>query len=94
MSQNAERVSLREITDANRPDIERLSVTPDQSNYVDSNAESFLEAADTPGACPWFRGVYAGDAPVGFVMISDGIPEGHPEYLGPYFLWRLMIDTQ
>ncbi|MEO8328828.1 MAG: GNAT family N-acetyltransferase, partial [Candidatus Nanopelagicales bacterium] len=40
------------------------------------------------------RGVYAGDTPVGFVMISDGIPDGYPEYLGPYFLWRLMIDTQ
>jgi diamine N-acetyltransferase len=71
-----------------------LSVTPEQSNYVASNAESLLEAAETPDACPWYRGVYAGDVPVGFVMISDGIPDGHPEYLGPYFLWRLMIDTR
>jgi diamine N-acetyltransferase len=31
---------------------------------------------------------------VGFVMISDGIPPGHPELLGPYFLWRLLIDTR
>jgi diamine N-acetyltransferase len=27
-------------------------------------------------------------------MISDGIPGGHPEYLGPYFLWRLLIDAR
>ena len=26
-------------------------------------------------------------------MISDGIPDGYPEYLGPYYLWRLLIDT-
>jgi diamine N-acetyltransferase len=87
-------VSLREITAANRREIEQLSVTPEQSSYVASNAESLLEAAETPDACPWYRGVYAGDVPVGFVMISDGIADGHPEYLGPYFLWRLMIDTR
>ena len=27
-------------------------------------------------------------------MLSDGIPPGHPEYLGPYFLWRLLIDAR
>ena len=26
-------------------------------------------------------------------MISDGIPDGHPEYLGPYYLWRLLVDA-
>ena len=87
-------VSLREITDADRDAIERLAVTPEQSAYVASNAESLLEAADTPDACPWYRGIYPGDVPVGFVMISDGIPASRTEYLGPYYLWRLMIDTR
>ena len=86
-------VSLREITDANRAAVERLAVAPEQEAYVAAVAESLLEAAATPLACPWYRAVYAGDEPVGFVMISDGIPEGHPEYLGPYFLWRLLIDA-
>ena len=94
MGMSADSVSLREITDANRGDIQRLKVTPEQANYVAANAESLLEAAATPNACPWYRAVYAGDVPVGFVMISDGIPDTHPEYLGPYFLWRLMIDTR
>jgi diamine N-acetyltransferase len=30
--------------------------------------------------------------PVGFVMISDGITVVNRDYLGPYFLWRLLID--
>jgi diamine N-acetyltransferase len=87
-------VSLREITDLNRHDVELLRVTSEQSDYVASNAESLLEAAATPDACPWYRAVYADEVLVGFVMISDGIPATSPEYLGPYFLWRLMIDTR
>jgi diamine N-acetyltransferase len=87
-------VSLREITDLNRGHVERLSVTPEQSDYVASNAESLLEADATPDARPWYRAVYSGEVPVGFVMISDGIPAERTEYLGPYFLWRLMIDTR
>jgi diamine N-acetyltransferase len=85
-------VSLREITVANRPEVEGLGVTSDQGNYVAGVAESLWEAAATPAACPWYRAVYLGVEPVGFVMISDGIPDGYPEYLGPYFLWRILID--
>ena len=87
-------IFLREITGANRPEVERLGVTSEQENYVAGVVESLVEAAATPAACPWYRAVYAGDEPVGFVMISDGIPDGHPEYLGPYFLWRLLIDAR
>jgi diamine N-acetyltransferase len=87
-------VWLREITDDNRYEVERLRVTADQESYVDGVADSLDEAAETPGACPWYRGVYRGPVPVGFVMISDGIPAGRPEYLGPYFLWRLLIDSR
>jgi diamine N-acetyltransferase len=94
VDENLGPVALREINDLNRGDIERLTVTPEQAEYVASNTESLLEAAATPNARPWYRAVYAGDIPVGFVMISDGISDTYPEYLGPYFLWRLMIDTQ
>jgi len=87
-------VRLQEITDANRPEVERVRVTPEQEDYVDSVAASLVEAAATPAACPWYRAVYTGDVPVGFVMISDGIPDGHPEFLGPYYLWRLLIDAR
>ena len=43
---------------------------------------------------PWYRAVYADNAPVGFVMISDGITVDNPVYVGPYFLWRLLIDRR
>ncbi|MBI1378091.1 MAG: GNAT family N-acetyltransferase [Frankiales bacterium] len=87
-------VTLREVTDENRADVEALSVTPEQAHYVAPNTQSFQDALETPEACPWFRAVYADDTPVGFVMISDGVPESDDELLGPYYLWRLMIDTR
>ena len=94
MTQPSGRLTLREITAANRSDVEALSVTAEQSKFVDGVAESLVEAAATPGACPWYRALYADEVPVGFVMISDNIPPDRPEYLGPYFLWRLLIDVR
>jgi diamine N-acetyltransferase len=91
---DSERVTLREITTANRPDVEALAVTAEQEDYVAGVADSLLEAAETPAACPWYRAIYADELPVGFVMISDNIPPGHPEYVGPYFLWRLLVDAR
>lgn len=69
-------------------------MTAHQAHYVASVADSLSEAAANPLAHPWYRGVYSGETPAGFLMISDGIPDGHPELLGPYFLWRLLIDTR
>ena len=57
-------------------------------------ADSLVEAAETPNACPWYRAVYADDEVAGFVMISDGIDVRYTEYLGPYFLWRLLVDVR
>jgi diamine N-acetyltransferase len=87
-------VSLREITEANRADVEGLTVSEEQSEYVAGVAESLREAADTPDAMPWCRAAYADDELVGFVMISDGITVDNPEYLGPYYLWRLLVDQR
>jgi diamine N-acetyltransferase len=87
-------VSLREITDANRSAVEALSVTPQQEQFVAGVRESLIEAAATPDAKPWYRAIYAGETPVGFVMISDNIAPEHPQYLGPHFLWRLLIDAR
>jgi diamine N-acetyltransferase len=85
-------VSLREITEDNRAAVEALAVTEEQAQYVASVAESLVEAAQLPDAKPWYRAVYADDEPVGFVMISDGITVDNPEYVGPYYLWQLLVD--
>jgi diamine N-acetyltransferase len=87
-------VSLREITDDNRAAVLALDVTEDQGNYVAGVAESIEEAAQLPDAKPWYRAIYADEVPVGFVMISDGITVDNPDYVGPYFLWRLLIDQR
>ena len=50
----------------------------------------------TPGRVRGCGPSVAGDRVVGFVMISDGIPAerlaADDDLLGPYFLWRLLID--
>jgi diamine N-acetyltransferase len=94
MSISVPGVSLREITRANQSEVEGLTVTEVQAEYVTGVAESLAEAAETPDARPWFRAVYADDEPVGFVMLSDGITVMNPDYLGPYYLWRLLIDQR
>ena len=85
-------VTLREITDDNRASIEALVVTDEQSAYVASVVDSLDEAAQLPDAKPWYRAIYADEVPVGFVMISDGITVENPDFVGPYYLWRLLVD--
>jgi diamine N-acetyltransferase len=87
-------VSLRPISDDNRDAVLALDVTAVQRNYVAGVAQSLVDADLYPQAMPWHRAVYANDEPVGFVMISDNAPPGDPEILGPYFLWRLLIDAR
>jgi diamine N-acetyltransferase len=87
-------VTLRPITDDNLPAVLALDVTDVQHNYVADVAQSLADAEQYPEAMPWYRAVYAGDEPVGFVMISDNVPPGDPTLVGPYFLWRLLIDAR
>jgi diamine N-acetyltransferase len=85
---------LRVITGDNHDAVCALGVRPDQELFVDSVARSLVEAAATPEAEPWYRAVYADDVPVGFVMLSWNVPPGRPGILGPYFLWRLLVDER
>jgi diamine N-acetyltransferase len=94
MSPATHDVSLREVTDANRGDVEQLRVAPHQDDYVASVSRSFVDAAENPDAHPWYRVVYSGSTPVGFVMIADGVSEENPDFAGPYYLWRLLIDQR
>ncbi|UUY04409.1 GNAT family N-acetyltransferase [Svornostia abyssi] len=84
-------VALRSISASNRAAVEALRVAPAQERFVSGVAESLREAAEHPDAhaLPW--AVYAGDTPVGFVMIADEVSS--PEYL-PHYLWKLFIDER
>ena len=87
MSESVVEVTLREITRENLRDILRLKVAPHQEAFVASNAVSLAQAHFEP-TLPWFRAVYAGETPVGFVMLEYNAEEQF------YFLWRFMIDAR
>lgn len=78
-------VSLREVTGETVRTICRLSdtLTSPQSHMVAPNSVSIAEAHFEPRA--WFRAIYAGETPVGFIMLYDDPEEP------VYFLWRLMV---
>jgi len=90
-------IELRDIvTEADRAAVMALSVGPGQDAFVASVRQSFRDAIDDARACPRMWSVVAGERVVGFVMISDGIPAerlaSDDDLLGPYYLWRLLID--
>ena len=87
-------VSLREVTADTVRAITRLAVSPEQASYVASNAVSIAQAYFDRSA--WFRAVYAGEVPVGFVMIEDQtLLEGEVRPAEPEVgLWRFMIDQR
>ena len=80
-------VTLREITRETLQDILKLKVSPDQEQNVAPNAVSIAEAHFYPELA-WFRAIYAGETPVGFLMLADD------PAAASYYLWRLMIDAR
>jgi diamine N-acetyltransferase len=93
------RIELRDIvTDEERAAALRLRVAPGQEEFVASVESSLLEAEQYPEALARYWAVYDGDTIVGFTMISDGIAEealaDDPNLMGPYYLWRLLIDAR
>jgi diamine N-acetyltransferase len=79
-------VTLREITEDTLRPILKLKVSPDQEKYVASNAVSIAQAYFQRENA-WFRGIYADETPMGFLMLDDRPNEAS------YFLWRFMIDA-
>jgi diamine N-acetyltransferase len=90
-------VELRDIvTEADRAAALGLRVAPGQEAFVSSVEQSFADAITDSEACPRYWALYDGAEIVGFAMISDGIPHetlvADPTLVGPYYLWRLLID--
>jgi diamine N-acetyltransferase len=77
-------VTLREVTAETVRLICDLDSGPGGDQFVAPNAVSIAQAHFEPSA--WFRAIYAGDEPVGFVMLEDDVENRE------YTLWRLMID--
>jgi diamine N-acetyltransferase len=91
-------IQLRAIeTDDDRQAVLRLRRRPGQERYLGSMESHFEDAVADARACPRMWSVHDGAALVGFVMISDDIPaatlEAEPDIVGPYYLWRLLVDA-
>ena len=85
-------VSLREISNDNAPSVRALRTTHEQEQFVSTVAYSLREAASEPEGNPWYRAIYAGDVPVGFIMLAWDVTPQPPEIIGPWYLWKLLID--
>ena len=79
-------VQLREIDAKTLHPILKLKVKSGQEHFVAPNSVSISEAHFSDAA--WFRGIYAGDEPVGFVMLA--LDPAKPEF----DIWRFMIDAR
>jgi len=80
------KVTLRQITSTTVRTICELTVGENQRKLVTANAISIAEASFYKNA--WFRAIYVGETPVGFIMLYQ-IPR-----IGYYYLWRFMIDSE
>lgn len=92
MESVADQVTLREVTAETVRAVMKLSVTEYQNRFVAPNAWSLAQALFAPEA--WYRAIYLGEEPVGFVMLSDDslrdpVPE-NPQ-VG---VWRFMVDAK
>ena len=85
-------ITLREITEDNGQAVLALRLAPGQERFVSTVADSLAEADENPQGNPWLRAVYAADQPVGFVMLSWDVEPQPPHLIGPWFLWKLLID--
>jgi len=80
-------VSLREVTKETVRAITALKVGPGQDRFVAPNAVSIAQAYFSRDVA-WFRAIYVGEEPAGFVMLDDDAPKQS------YYLWRYMIDQR
>ena len=90
----AKKVTLKRITRRNLGAVLKLKVKPKQEFLVATNAKSIAQAHFYREA--WFRAIYLGNTPIGFVLLVDTtvkykrIKQKNPAL----YIWRLMIDEK
>ena len=90
-------VQLRDIvTEDDYEAVMGLRRGPGQERYLGMMIGHFEDAIADAKASPRYWSVHDADDLVGFVMISDNIPAetlaSDDDIVGPYYLWRLLID--
>jgi diamine N-acetyltransferase len=93
------KVELRDlVTEDDDEAVMGLRRGPGQERYLGRMISHFEDAISDAKACPRMWSVHDTQTGrlVGFVMISDNIPAedlaADDDMVGPYFLWRLLID--
>ena len=84
-------ITLREMTPENFQSVLNLKVAPDQQAFIATNDRSIAEAHFSDQA--WYRAIYVGETPVGFVMLADETV-GQRRNPKCCYLWRFMIDAR
>jgi GNAT superfamily N-acetyltransferase len=89
-------LELREVTPEVLDELRtQVVLPPEQAEWVGGSVDDSLqEAAGHPEAKPWPRGVYRDGVPVGFVMLSWDVTPDPPRIIGPWFLWKLIVDER
>jgi GNAT superfamily N-acetyltransferase len=87
-------LAFREVDEQTLNAVLTVTLTPEQEPYVGSVAEALEEARDLPEGEPWYRAVFDGELPVGFVMLSWNVTPNPPEIIGPWYLWKLIVDCR
>jgi diamine N-acetyltransferase len=87
-------IALRELTDENLEAVVALRVRSAQERFVGTVAGALEDAREIPEANPWYRAVYADEEPVAFVMLSWNVAPDPPRIIGPWFLWKLLVDER
>ena len=82
-------VTLREITADTVGAVIKLSVAESQKRFVASNAVSLAQALFAPEA--WYRAIYWGDEPAGFVMLYDESLRSPSPAAPEVGVWRFMV---
>jgi diamine N-acetyltransferase len=92
-------VQLRDlVTEDDDEAVMGLRRGPGQERYLGRMISHFEDAISDAKACPRMWSVHDAETGqlVGFVMISDSIPQevldANDDIVGPYYLWRLLID--
>jgi diamine N-acetyltransferase len=87
-------VAFREVDEKTLEAVLAVTLAPEQEPYVGSVAEALEEARELPEGKPWFRAVFDRELAVGFVMLSWNVPPNPPEIIGPWYLWKLIVDRR
>ena len=93
-----DQLRLEKVTYANYEEILNLQVSENQKEFVADNefslVDAYLTLSDGRSVLPF--GIYNGNEPIGFIMISydyiDDVEETPGISKGNYLIWRFMID--